>query len=1343
MGKPQGNQIAFIDPNLEAWQILATGVRKGIEVIILDPVRDAIEQITAALAKRPGAEAVHIICHGSPGALHLGETTINARDLDRYLQSVGREGREGRIFTSSPSHPSHPSHTSHTSPFSRAFPRGIQNLILYGCQVAAGEVGRAFVEKLHQLTGANVAASSSLVGNGQLGGNWELDTTCGKPAAETALSASAMAAYPAVLASFAPGTPFGAGTQPRSVAVGDFNGDGSPDLATANSGSNNVSVLLGDGSGSFGTGTNFGAGSSPISVALGDFNGDGSSDLAVANLLSANVSVLLGDGSGNFGTQTVFGTGTGPRSVAVGDFNNDGSLDLATPNSGSNNVSVLLGDGNGNFGTQANFGVGNAPNSLAVGDFNGDGNSDLAVANNSSDNVSLLLGDGSGNFGTQTVFGTGTGPYSLTVGDFNGDGSSDLATANSGSDNVSLLLGNGNGSFGTQTTFGVGSQPFSVTVGDFNGDGSPDLATANSGTVSNVSLLLGDGNGSFGTQTNFVAGNGLQSVAAGDFNGDGKPDLAVANVSDNGVSILLNTTPIVSIAPGSNAAEAGSTNGTFAITLDEAAPAGGLTVNFNVTGSTATDPSDYSLTGGTNITGLTATTFTIPAGATSATLNVVPIDDSDIETGETVNINLTTGNNYIVSTTDNTAALTITDNDTSIVATLFLPSQQLETTAIPVVSIAPGSNAAEAGATNGTFAITLDEAAPPGGLTVNFNVAGSTATDPSDYSLTAGTNITGLTATTFTIPAGATIATLNVVPIDDSEIETGETVNINLAPGDDHIVSSTNNTAGLTITDNDFSEIEVAESTSGTSGTSIPDGGSFDFGSTLQGSNLNPVRTFTITNSGNTELTLGTATLSGAGYSLVGSFPTNIAAGGSATFQIQLDASTPGVFNGSLSFINGDNDENPYDFSLTGQVTVPEIEVLDGATNIADGTATALSLGSTVFGTPISKTFTIRNPGTAELNPSNPSLPPGFSLVGALPASIAPGSSANLQIQLDASAEGIVNGTVSFENNDADENPFDFAVSGEVTRAEITSVQPLGSTDLIEGAGVDIYQLALPKQPRADVVYTLSTDGAVAVDRATITFTPDNWNQPQTIEVFAPDNNEAAGDITSIISHAATSNDLEFNGLTIQVPVNIIDNDRVGQVLSFAAGSKSAGADADDIIVGSEGDDNLHGRQGINRIEGRGGNDVLHGGGNSDFIAGGSGADRLYGGLGFDNLNGDEGDDLIFAGEGSDRLRGGPGNDWLFGGKGSDHLFGEAGADIFGLSIGSGAASIEATDVIADFTDGEDQIMLVGATFAELVIFPGTGDFSLYTIIQHAPTGEFLARVAAVAPASIDVNDFV
>src|SRR2546429_398815 len=100
--------------------------------------------------------------------------------------------------------------------------------------------------------------------------------------------------------SFAAARTFAAGQGPESVAVGDFNGDGNPDLALANEGSANVSVLLGNGDGTFQVTVNYGAAMNPNSVAVGDFNGDGKSDLVVAYSGSANVSVLLGTGTGTF-----------------------------------------------------------------------------------------------------------------------------------------------------------------------------------------------------------------------------------------------------------------------------------------------------------------------------------------------------------------------------------------------------------------------------------------------------------------------------------------------------------------------------------------------------------------------------------------------------------------------------------------------------------------------------------------------------------------------------------------------------------------------------------------------------------------------------------------------------------------------------------------------------------------------------------------------------------------------------------------------------------------------------------------------------------------------------------
>jgi hypothetical protein len=155
--------------------------------------------------------------------------------------------------------------------------------------------------------------------------------------------------------SFATASDFGTGSSPAFVLVGDFNGDGRQDLAVANGGSNDVSILLDDGAGNFSVPTNFAVGDAPISIAAGDFNGDGKEDLAVANyaFASSSVSILLGDGAGNFSVATNINVGYGysPRSVAVGDFNGDGKQDLVTANASSlaNNVSIMLGDGAGNF----------------------------------------------------------------------------------------------------------------------------------------------------------------------------------------------------------------------------------------------------------------------------------------------------------------------------------------------------------------------------------------------------------------------------------------------------------------------------------------------------------------------------------------------------------------------------------------------------------------------------------------------------------------------------------------------------------------------------------------------------------------------------------------------------------------------------------------------------------------------------------------------------------------------------------------------------------------------------------------------------------------------------------
>src|SRR5439155_4548775 len=205
---------------------------------------------------------------------------------------------------------------------------------------------------------------------------------------------------------------YNSGRYPQFVAIGDFNGDGKSDLAVANTGSypnftdGSVSILLGNGDGTFQKAVNYDAGPYPASVAVGDFNGDGNPDLAVANVVwydqstgtstNGGVSLLFGKGDGTFKATVKLGAGRAPHSVAVNDFNGDGKEDIAVANVNSGDVSVLLGNGDGTFQTAVNYALGNYPYAVAVGDFNGDAKPDLAVATGGG--VLVLLNNDDGTF---------------------------------------------------------------------------------------------------------------------------------------------------------------------------------------------------------------------------------------------------------------------------------------------------------------------------------------------------------------------------------------------------------------------------------------------------------------------------------------------------------------------------------------------------------------------------------------------------------------------------------------------------------------------------------------------------------------------------------------------------------------------------------------------------------------------------------------------------------------------------------------------------------------------------------------------------------------------------------
>jgi hypothetical protein len=340
------------------------------------------------------------------------------------------------------------------------------------------------------------------------------------------------------------------GDAPVAIVLADFNGDGNLDIAVAEQGNpgNAVSILLGNGKGAFTSHVEYATGATPTAVTVGDFNGDGTLDLAVSVGNGNAITVLWGMGDGTFQGQLNLGTGDIPYSVAAGDFNGDGKTDLVATNSGGNTVSVILNNGNYTFQARTDYPVGPTPYSVATADFNGDGITDIAVANSNCPvfpacgpgTISIVLGIGDGTFQAPSHYSTGTDtdPYSVVVGDFNGDKIPDLAVANYATNTVSVMLGVGDGTFLTHTDFPVGSEPDSVATGDFNGDGKLDLAVTNFHS-NTVSVLLGNGDGTFKSAVNYNVGHGPISVAVADFNGDHNLDLVVVNETDNNASILL------------------------------------------------------------------------------------------------------------------------------------------------------------------------------------------------------------------------------------------------------------------------------------------------------------------------------------------------------------------------------------------------------------------------------------------------------------------------------------------------------------------------------------------------------------------------------------------------------------------------------------------------------------------------------------------------------------------------------------------------------------------------------------------------------------------------------------
>ena len=331
---------------------------------------------------------------------------------------------------------------------------------------------------------------------------------------------------------------YAAGGGANSVIAADLDGDGDADLAVANFGSDNVSVLKNNGDGTFAAAVNYATGDGPNLVFAADLDGDNDADLMTPNI-DGNVSVLRNNGDGTFAAAVSYAAGNRAASVFAADLDGDNDADLAVANYGSANVSVMKNNGDGTFVAAVNYPAGASPLSISAADLDGDNDADLAVANYNSDNVSVLKNNGDGTFEAAVDCAAGDGPSSVVAVDLDGDNDADLAVANYHSHDVSVLKNNGHGSFAAAVNYPAGSSPTSVFAADLDGDGDADLAVANFGS-DNVSVLKNNGDGTLAAAINYAVGDGPWSVFAADLDGDNDVDLAVANDFSDNVSVLRN-----------------------------------------------------------------------------------------------------------------------------------------------------------------------------------------------------------------------------------------------------------------------------------------------------------------------------------------------------------------------------------------------------------------------------------------------------------------------------------------------------------------------------------------------------------------------------------------------------------------------------------------------------------------------------------------------------------------------------------------------------------------------------------------------------------------------------------
>lgn len=330
------------------------------------------------------------------------------------------------------------------------------------------------------------------------------------------------------------------GLWPESLAAGDFNNDGVPDLVTADRDSNQISVFIGQGSGVYAARIAYPTGAAPLSVAVIDATGDGLLDILTADSGSNTISLYRGNGVGGFETRLIFLTGSEPTNVTAEDVTSDGFKDLISTDRLSNVVSLFPGNGFGGFGTRLTIATGSQPNSLAIADVTGDGHNDIITADNGVSRLSITAANGAGGFLARTTLLVGNNTTSVRAADITGDGIIDIVASNQGSDTISVFIGTGPGTFAPRVNYATEVSPTNINYADVTGDGYIDLLVTHSGA--GISIYAGAASSVFQLPVNLPTGHYPRESLILDVTGDSVSEIITVDSFSDQISIMSRNT---------------------------------------------------------------------------------------------------------------------------------------------------------------------------------------------------------------------------------------------------------------------------------------------------------------------------------------------------------------------------------------------------------------------------------------------------------------------------------------------------------------------------------------------------------------------------------------------------------------------------------------------------------------------------------------------------------------------------------------------------------------------------------------------------------------------------------